>query len=441
MAGGGSSSASNRKRKCSMDEDMDSFIDGPSSPSFRQSGGRSLAATPAKRLRLVWQYEEISRSPSPTPGASAPSGSSTATGALPSLTRSSSPSAQAQQVGSKRRFVDSSSDSDDDDSHEIVLPLNRILETLQKEDLLNIINGLVSQHPGLNAQVASLIPRPTVSSATAHLQQAQKRLESAYPYSRASGGQDRSSDYAFNRVRSHLTAVKELLNVYLTYFTQTAPIAPGSGTRGGSASAAGGTDHEYPVTAFGFLKVAGQVVASLSRWSSDAHHAQTRRLAWSWVANGWTVAVAEVARRVRHEGRMFVAAAVAEWYEDLVLARSTANEQDGMGGMFDEAVRTFEGSMGWLIGVGGSAFYQQQHQQQQQQHQHDHYHGQQHSGAHQSLGHLPHQLQHHAWDPAASGGIPTVSFGSMGEVGGAAGAGFGFGSANESSVSNFSFSR
>ncbi|KAI9309717.1 hypothetical protein DFJ73DRAFT_890570, partial [Zopfochytrium polystomum] len=295
----GNSSASNRKRKCSMDEDMDSLIDGPSSPSFRQSGGRSLTATPAKRLRLVWQYEEISRSPSPTPGASAPSG--TAMGALPSLTGSSSPSAQPLQVGSKRRFVESSSDSEDDAaSHEIVLPLNRILETLQKEDLLNIINGLVSQHPGLDAQVASLIPRPTVSSATAHLEQAQKRLESAYPYSRASGGQDRSSDYAFNRVRSHLTAVKELLNVYLTYFTQTAPIAAGTGSRGAS-----GTDNEYPPTAFGFLKVAGRVVAGLTRWSNDAHHAQTRRLGWGWVANGWTVAVAEVARRVRHEGRMF----------------------------------------------------------------------------------------------------------------------------------------
>ncbi|KAJ1549209.1 Tethering factor for nuclear proteasome sts1, partial [Cladochytrium tenue] len=189
------------------------------------------SATPAKRLRLVWTVDDASSAPAhTTAAASSSSASASSRSPSPQLLHPhlpSSPGLTPSSSGSPRRRNgprDSITRSAAD-ATEIVLPLTRILETLQKEDLLNIIEGLVAQRPGLDADVAALIPRPSVSSAVAHLQLANMKLDAAYPFSRAAAGQDRSSEYAYNRVRTHLAALLELVGVYLTYFTQPAPLA------------------------------------------------------------------------------------------------------------------------------------------------------------------------------------------------------------------------
>jgi hypothetical protein len=218
---------------------------------------------------------------------------------------------------------------------EAVLPLSRILETLEKDDLLNIITTLVAEHPGLEGPVAALLPRPTLTSATSHIQQAQKRLDASFPYSRF--GQDRS-DYAFNRVKPHLSELIELVSLYLTYFTEPSSCPPDQA-------------HEYPSLAFGFLKIASKAAAALPTWQSEEHNIEAKGSLYSLISSAWRVAINEISRRVRDEGRMYGAVLVGEWYRDLL---TESNNLKGSHG-FMEALEDFNRALGWIIGVGGSS--------------------------------------------------------------------------------------
>ncbi|KAJ1564222.1 Tethering factor for nuclear proteasome sts1 [Cladochytrium tenue] len=410
--------------------------------SFPAASGWS--ATPAKRLRLVWTVDDASSAPTHT-AAAAPSGSSASASSRspsPQLLHPhlpSSPGLTPSSSGSPRRrngLRDSITRSAAD-ATEIVLPLTRILETLQKEDLLNIIEGLVTQRPGLDADVAALIPRPSVSSAVAHLQLAKMKLDTAYPFSRAAAGQDRSSEYAYNRVRTHLAALLELVGVYLTYFTQPAPLAAPSSSSSSSAAAAA-DQNEYPAVAFGFLHHAATLAASLPRWASDAHHAATRRACWTWVAHAWAVATDHVASLVRDHARMFLASAVADWHADLVAARAAAQELDALGSLFDSPLGAFEGSLGWIIGIRphDQQMQHQMHQVQQQQ-QHHHHQPMGYGGHHHGHGGHGHQLYQHGAGQGPQNPFVDATANQNRDIGFAAfappapvpggGAGFGFG--------------
>ncbi|RKO90828.1 hypothetical protein BDK51DRAFT_13818, partial [Blyttiomyces helicus] len=76
--------------------------------------------------------------------------------------------------------------------------LARLLDTLDKEQLVAIIASLAEEHPELAPKIAEKLPRPTLASANSLLAQCEKRISEAFPY--AKWGADRS-DYSFNRVR------------------------------------------------------------------------------------------------------------------------------------------------------------------------------------------------------------------------------------------------
>ncbi|KAJ3111766.1 Tethering factor for nuclear proteasome sts1 [Phlyctochytrium bullatum] len=211
------------------------------------------------------------------------------------------------------------------------LPLVRLLETMSKEELTSMILSLVAQHPTLESSVANLLPRPTLASASAHLQQLLNKLQAAFPYSR--WGPDRS-DYAFNRTRSHLSDCLEAFQHYLLYFTNPAMYTDALA-------------HEYPSHAFSFLRYGATFAAALPVWSSEHHNALCRDLAYQKLAKGWRVAVNEIARRIRDENRMFPASLLAEWARDLT-AEST-NLKGAFG--FGAALQEFTQKLGWAIGL------------------------------------------------------------------------------------------
>ncbi|KAI8853743.1 Cut8 six-helix bundle-domain-containing protein [Chytridium lagenaria] len=281
-------SVSSRKRKNAAD--ADDVVMGQS------SGGGSPEmphrfATPTKRIKTYVQ----DNSPSPSPSHDASSSSSS------------------------------------------TFPVARLLETLSKDDLLSMLVSLMSQHPSLENSVASLLPRPTLSSATLHLQQLFKALEAAFPYSR--WGPDRS-DYAFNRVRSNLHDLLEAFSHYLTHFTEPS-MYPDAIT------------HEYPANAFAFLRLCSQMAATLPVWSSDHHNSICRDLAYTRISKAWKIAVQEIQRRIRDEGRMFPATLIAEWARDL-----TAESQNLKGAFgFADALQDFTSRLGWAIGLNAGPAY------------------------------------------------------------------------------------
>ncbi|KAJ3102130.1 Tethering factor for nuclear proteasome sts1 [Phlyctochytrium planicorne] len=213
------------------------------------------------------------------------------------------------------------------------LPVARLLETLNKEDLLNMVLALINQHPVLETSVAALLPKPTLASATTHLQQLLKNLEAAFPYNR--WGPDRS-DYAFNRVRSQLVDLLETFQHYLTHFTEPSMYAEA-------------VSHEYPSNAFSFLRFCTRMASTLPVWSSDHHNSSCRDLAYSKISKAWSVAIGEMHRRIREEGRMYPTSVIAEWARDL-----TAESQNLKGAFgFAEVMQDFNLKLGWVIGLNG----------------------------------------------------------------------------------------
>ncbi|KAI9202291.1 Cut8 six-helix bundle-domain-containing protein [Polychytrium aggregatum] len=209
--------------------------------------------------------------------------------------------------------------------------LPKLLATLDKAELIGIITQVMSAHPALHASITSLVPRPTLSTVSALLIQAEKKLNDAFPYSKF--GQDRS-DYAFNRVRPHLFELKELVLHYLTFFTlpQSYPES---------------MYHEFPQCSMAYLHFVTSLVHRLPRWTNETHNIETTTDLYVQLARAWRFAYIEIGRRFKEEGKIFGASVIGDWARSL---NHHYTECKGAHG-FDEALEEFKRQLGWLIGL------------------------------------------------------------------------------------------
>lgn len=69
--------------------------------------------------------------------------------------------------------------------------------TLPRESLLPLMTSMLSSQPALKSLLLSLIPRPSLDTATQAIGQAAKKLFDAYPYSNAVGGSMPSHSFGF----------------------------------------------------------------------------------------------------------------------------------------------------------------------------------------------------------------------------------------------------
>ncbi|KAJ3390864.1 Tethering factor for nuclear proteasome sts1 [Entophlyctis sp. JEL0112] len=341
-----------RKRKALCDDDgMDASSSAPS-PSSSSSPPHSLrssprpsvverrgAIAPAKRLRLVWDHADPPRVTS--------SSSTAATTSAPASLLVSPDSSNNTHVTSSINY-----------NQERTVPLRRILETLSKENLLNLLKALLSNDQTLSERTAALLPRPTLESASTHLKSAVADVEARFPYSTAAGGVDRTSDYAFGRVRKQLASLIEILSLYLTHFTEPCSYPPHLA-------------HEYPHESFCFLDaVARTVIPHLPYFQSDARNEESTNEAYRLVARAYRVAIAECCRRIRVDGRLYPVHTVGGWLRALYSLRDAVNGKFGFAEAVDEFVK---GEVGWIVlGVpsgpvtGYNTMQQQQHQCQQE---------------------------------------------------------------------------
>ncbi|KND01859.1 uncharacterized protein SPPG_03649 [Spizellomyces punctatus DAOM BR117] len=212
----------------------------------------------------------------------------------------------------------------------IPLPVERLLSSLTKDQLVGIISSLIQKHPVLQSEVSELVPRPTLASVAALLNQAEKSLVEAFPYSKL--GPERS-DYAFNRVRPQLQEVLQLIMHYLDHFVR-------------SDSYPSSMHHDYPATAFGYLHLATALTHRLPVWQNDIHNEETKGQLYARLGNGWRAAVTEVGKFVK-EGKVYGAAAVGEWARNLHQHSAEVKGAYGFGEAFEE----FKSHLGWLIGL------------------------------------------------------------------------------------------
>ncbi|KAI8998135.1 Cut8 six-helix bundle-domain-containing protein [Gaertneriomyces semiglobifer] len=189
---------------------------------------------------------------------------------------------------------------------------------------------MISKHPQLQSELAAVLPRPTLQSAAEHLQQAEKSLISAIPYSKF--GSDRS-DYGFNRIRSHMDELKQLVGHYLDYF-----VSPESYPTH--------LQHEYPVAAFGYLHFTANLVHRLPTWQNPMHTLESKGALYELLGQRWRQAVTEVGKHVK-EGKVYGAAAVGEWARNLNQHSMEVKGEYGFAGAYELFVK----DLGWLIGL------------------------------------------------------------------------------------------
>jgi len=205
-----------------------------------------------------------------------------------------------------------------------------VLQSLEKEQIIDILSNLLDKNPKLSQDILSLIPRPTLKSVTNQLQAAEKKLNNSFPYTK--WGADRS-DYSFNRVKPNLMELIELTVHYLKYFTNTANYGEE-------------LEREYPVLSIGYLEYATQLALRLPVWNQNYHNEMTRDYLLKEIGKAWERVINEIGQRVQN-GKVYSSSLVGEWIKSLI---KFSNELHGNYG-FAESVKLFKEKLGWLIGL------------------------------------------------------------------------------------------
>lgn len=151
------------------------------------------------------------------------------------------------------------------------LPLNRVLETVDANTLKTILRELCNKHPKMEAEILSLVPRPTVSSALGQLANYDNNMRSSFPY-----GGNPENDYCYYRVKACLVDLLDALSDYTPHFL------PPNETQASNSLA--------------FLDGATEIVHNLPNWSTAMHnhHKQT---AYEEISKAWVLVIKEAAKR------------------------------------------------------------------------------------------------------------------------------------------------
>lgn len=191
------------------------------------------------------------------------------------------------------------------------MSLNRLLETLDTDTLRSVLRSLCDHHPELGTEIVHTAPRPSVSSAFQVLSQYQSTLQAAFPL-----GGDPSSDYAYNRVRQHISNLLDSLNDFTPHF-----LPP---------------NESHVATSLNYLDGATEVIHRLPKWNTPQNNLE-KELAYEEIAKAWALVVREAAKRgggiqLQYGG----------WDQKLVKHNETA------GGKLGDAVNEMSASLGWM---------------------------------------------------------------------------------------------
>ena len=151
------------------------------------------------------------------------------------------------------------------------LALPRLLETLDAQQLRDVLASMCARHPQLTTEVEDTAPHPSVQSALAVLKKYEQDLQSAFPF-----GGDPSSDYAFNRVRQHFLALLEALADFTPHF-----LPP---------------NETQSTQSLQFLDGATTIIHELPEWSSYQNQMHKQN-AYEEMTAAWVMTVSESAKR------------------------------------------------------------------------------------------------------------------------------------------------
>ncbi|KAI9729903.1 MAG: Tethering factor for nuclear proteasome sts1 [Claussenomyces sp. TS43310] len=193
------------------------------------------------------------------------------------------------------------------------LALPRLLETLDAQSLRAVLQAICERHPQIGTEVVTSAPRPSVGSALGVLEQYQEKLRDSFPF-----GSDGTSEYAYNRVRSALTALIDALIDFTPHY-----LPP---------------NESHVSSSLAFLDGATNVIHELPDWESSSHR-HHKDNAYDEISRAWALVISEASKRgggfqLHNE----------QWDEKI----RKHNEQSG--GKLQRAVHALGSNLDWIGG-------------------------------------------------------------------------------------------
>lgn len=213
--------------------------------------------------------------------------------------------------------------------------VDKILPSLEHQQLLRLVQQMLAECPEFKERLTAILPKPTLALVRKQLEKAEKVIYAAFPYAR--DGPD-CSDYSFNRVRASIESLHDGVVYYLDYFTL--PAHYGSDSQ-----------HEFPANAYLYLQLCTDIIHRLPNWNNPQHTAETKHPLYTLLASQWLLVTRELCRQVKHQGRMFSADVLRQWYTQLHAHVIFLNHQFQS---FDQALILFKQELGTLIGLNPS---------------------------------------------------------------------------------------
>ncbi|KAJ6443252.1 DNA repair and recombination protein rhm52 [Purpureocillium lavendulum] len=150
------------------------------------------------------------------------------------------------------------------------LPLPRLLETLDTDQLRMVLERICERHPNIGQEVVSEAPRVTAGAALGVLREYQDKLKAAIPYGES------SPEYTYYRIRDALVALLEALSAFTPQFLPPTEIQVAKSLL--------------------FLDGATKLVHELPNWEAQAyrHHKDN---AYEELSRAWALVINEAGKR------------------------------------------------------------------------------------------------------------------------------------------------
>ncbi|KAG2207301.1 hypothetical protein INT46_004397 [Mucor plumbeus] len=197
-----------------------------------------------------------------------------------------------------------------------------LLDTLEKDALINIINSLLNTQPQVRQDIMNNIPAPTILSTMNVLIDMERKFNNSFPFNKNGPGKD---DYTFSRVRDGLSDLIDTITQYANHFTSA---------------------QVFPTTCFTFLDHATQMAHRLPTWDNEDNNKLKRDL-YQDLNDFWKLAIQTTSSNLR-QGECYSPESVGDW------AKSLAQHNSFTNGYFTEAVHDFTRQLGFMIGLPAS---------------------------------------------------------------------------------------
>ncbi|KAJ4365105.1 Tethering factor for nuclear proteasome sts1 [Neocucurbitaria cava] len=191
------------------------------------------------------------------------------------------------------------------------LPLPRLLETLNADEMRNLLQSICQRHPDIGNEVVSTAPRPSIQSTLEVLAKYEAAFQAAFPF----GGRS-SSDYAYNRVRQQLAELLDSLKDFTPHF-----LPP---------------YEQQPATSLAFLDGATDIIHRLPDWDTYQHN-RPKQEAYEEMAKAWAIVIREAAKKAGGIQLQY-----GGWDQKV------AKHNEASGGKMQEAVNELRGGLGWM---------------------------------------------------------------------------------------------